>query len=723
MEPEKISGYDPFADFDEMSECFSDVLDTHIYFLYKYHSWIGPNNHLQSMLGVAVSREEFEINVSRASDQRCFTKLTQKERDELSNIRDVFIGRALETVKAGSALPVVLLIYAFTFDAFELFAVMTLLCCEINSKYEKLFAYLQDDISRKRPTAETIIKLFGEPDDMISDYFGYFSEDSVLMRYIFTADGTGLGSAVLRLSPRIFTFLTEHGKLESGYELWRYTTELHPMYTDIDVADNIRKTVALSVEGKTSLVFISGKRGSGRRFQVKNCAKSFEEDVLFVNVREMCLENMESEFNSVVCMRAIKGCALCLTGFEYLLSEDREDSLIEFSSMLRRSQKYLGQRLYITSEEEWLDARLDENIIKINAVVPDTDEGSRITLWKEFMSGKPFSEDIDPREMAAKFRFTAGQIHAAAERAADLSRLSGESIISSDLLHECCYAQVVVKLNSLASPVKADYDWDDLVLPEKETELLKEACAQVKYRHTVYKEWGFGKKAAYGRGLSVLFSGPPGTGKTMAAQVITNCLHMRMYKVQISQVVSKYIGETEKNLRRIFTEAREANCILFFDEMDALFGKRSEVKDSHDRNANIETAYLLQQLEEYDGVILMATNLLQNIDEAFMRRISFVVAFPFPDIPTRKRLWTKLLDADAPLSDDIDYDFLAENFKIAGGNIKNCVIRAAFLAAEEGSPISMRHLIKSVVNEQQKNNVVVMREDLKEYADMVFGER
>ena len=155
--------------------------------------------------------------------------------------------------------------------------------------------------------------------------------------------------------------------------------------------------------------------------------------------------------------------------------------------------------------------------------------------------------------------------------------------------------------------------------------------------------------------------------------------------------------------------------------MDALFGKRSEVKDSHDRNANVETAYLLQQMEEYDGVVLMATNLIQNIDEAFMRRIGFVIKFPFPDTPTRKMLWKKLLDTNAPMSDDIDFDFLAECFKMAGGNIKNCAVHAAFLAAAEGAPISMKHLVRSAVNEQRKNNSVVLREDLKEYADMIFG--
>ena len=225
----------------------------------------------------------------------------------------------------------------------------------------------------------------------------------------------------------------------------------------------------------------------------------------------------------------------------------------------------------------------------------------------------------------------------------------------------------------------------------------------------------------YGRGVSMLFAGPPGTGKTMGAQVIANQLHMELYKIQISQVVSKYIGETEKNLREVFTEARKSNSILFFDECDALFGKRaSEVKDSNDRNANMETAYLLQQVEDHDGVTIMATNLLQNIDPAFMRRIGFVVHFPFPEKEMRECLYHGMLPAAPPVADDVDFAFLAERFKVSGGGIKNIVLHAAFLAAEEDAPICMRHLVRSAVGELRKNEIVVVREDLREYADLAF---
>lgn len=713
----------PFADFGELLDQFSDILDLHLYYLYKYHSWVGPDHGLQRMMSAAVTREEFEQTLACAADSHCFMQLSDEERRELTEIRDSFIGRVRATGRAGRNLPVIRLIDAFSLDGFRLFTVLALLCCETSGRYERLFAYLQDDLSRGRPTAETAIRLFGAPLDRVSDYFGDFSENSALMRYLLTSDGSGIGSAVLGLSPQIVTFLTENGRVESKHSYWRRESGLHALYADREIAERVRDAVRLSAEDKTTLVFFSGKRGSGKRFQVKHCAAALDEDVLFADVREICSEeDMERAFHAAVCESVLKDCALCFTGFEFLLEEENREKLFRLVSLMKRSRAWLGQRLYVTSEKKWLGARLEGDMVKIDAELPEPDESARNALWKAFLEGRSLADGIDPREMAAKFRFTAGQIRTAVERAADLTQMSGESVISAERLHESCYAQAVAGLSNLAAPVEAAYGWEDLVLPEREIGILKEACTHVRYHHQVYGTWGFGKKAVYGRGLSVLFSGPPGTGKTMAAQVMTRQLHMKMYKIQLSQVVSKYIGETEKNLRQLFTEARDANCILFFDEMEALFAKRSEVKDSHDRNANIETAYLLQQMEEYDGVLLMATNLVENIDEAFLRRIGFAVAFPFPDASARELLWRKMLDTGAPIGGDVDYGFLAENFSMAGGNIKNCVIRAAFLAAAENAPVSMRHLVRSIVNEQRKNNTAVLREDLKEYADLVFGD-
>lgn len=711
----------PFEDQDQLLDSFSEILDLHIYYLYKYHTWVSPNNNMQNMLGVVVSREEFESNLLRASDSVAYGQLTEEEIGELDALREYFLDRYNATVEADAGFPLVKLGTNFSMDFFEYAVTLTLFCCELDKKYEKIFVFLQDDIAKKTLSVETAIHLWAEPGDRISSYYQSFSESSVLAKYICPCQEGTLSSRMLNLSKAVTNFFSGD-RSESGYEYFSSETQLAPMVINRSIAEQAIKTVQLSREGKVTLLHIVGKQGSGRRFLVKHCAAAAQEGVIFVSASALVkAESVYSAFGQAVCTARLEGCALCVTDFELFLEEEQQHKLYEFSTALREASKHLGTHLYITSEQKWQESRLGDDITRLDLELADTDEEQRLMLWEHYMRDMAFEDGVSAQELAAKFRFTAGQIQAAADRASELTRLSGEKCISSQLLHNSCYDQVVVGLNTLASPIKPAYDWDDLVLPQSEIKQLKDACMHIRYRHTVYNEWGFGKKAAYGRGLSILFSGPPGTGKTMAAQVITNQLHMKLYKIQLSQIISKYIGETEKNLKKVFTEAKNANCVLFFDEMDALFGKRSEVKDSHDRHANIETAYLLQQMEEYDGVVLMATNLLQNIDEAFMRRISFVVSFPFPDAATRTLLWKKMFDANAPMAEDIDYDFLAEAFKIAGGNIKNCVVHAAFLAASEGVPISMRHILRSVVKEQRKNNVIVLKEDLREYADLVFG--
>jgi len=269
-----------------------------------------------------------------------------------------------------------------------------------------------------------------------------------------------------------------------------------------------------------------------------------------------------------------------------------------------------------------------------------------------------------------------------------------------DRLWGACLASTRPQLDVLAERINPKATWDDIVLPEAESALLHNIAEQVAQRTTVYEKWGFGEKMSRGLGISALFSGDSGTGKTMAAEVIANELRLNLYRIDLSAVVSKYIGETEKNLRRMFDAAENGGAILFFDEADALFGKRSEVKDSHDRYANIEINYLLQRMEAYRGLAILATNMKSALDTAFLRRLRFIVRFPFPGAAERKAIWQRVFPQDMPKS-ALDYDRLAR-LNVTGGHIHNIAINAAFLAAHSASPVTMALVLEAARAEFRK---------------------
>jgi len=259
-----------------------------------------------------------------------------------------------------------------------------------------------------------------------------------------------------------------------------------------------------------------------------------------------------------------------------------------------------------------------------------------------------------------------------------------------EIAWDICRARSRGRLDGLATRAVSTIGWDDLVLPEAEMATLQAIAAQLRQRMTVYERWGFAAKSPRGLGVSALFAGPSGTGKTMAAEVLANVLRLDLYRIDLSSVVSKYIGETEKNLSRVFAGAQQSGAVLLFDEADALFGKRSEGTQSLDRYSNIEVSYLLQQMEDYRGLAVLTTNMKAALDPAFLRRLRFVVRFPFPDSDERLRIWSVAFPPMTP-TQDLDYAGLAQ-LKIAGGNIRSIALNAAFLAAADGQPVRMSHL-------------------------------
>jgi SpoVK/Ycf46/Vps4 family AAA+-type ATPase len=531
-------------------------------------------------------------------------------------------------------------------------------------------------------------------------------------------------SRIVKLDDRITDYILGFNQVDAKIKPF---TQLMLPQTDLEDVElpeelknrayNLIKHWERSGWGTTCL--LQGPYGAGKKMIAEGICREAGIPLLIVDIK--VLMDREPDVSDTVSRifreAMLQGSAPYLEHFERLFSEDAKDNPYK-NAMLRALEDYGGATFIESVGALELDGKIQKGLFTIEIPVPDYIV--RKHIWEACLDGK-FGEGgaEDVSVLANKFRFTAGQIRDAIVSAEKLALPDGRDDITIKDLYEGCRLQSNQKLSALAKRIKPKYKWQDIILPEAKTEQLKEVVNYVKNRGVVYHDWGFDNKLSLGKGLNVLFSGPSGTGKTMAAEVMASELRLDLYKIDLSLVVSKYIGETEKNLNKIFKEAEDSNAILFFDEADALFGKRSEVRDSHDRYANIEISYLLQKMEENEGIVIMASNLSRNIDDAFMRRMHFNIEFPFPEEEYRYRIWKSLFPKDAPLSEDVDFEFLAGRFRLAGGNIKNIVVNAAFLAAENSGVIGMEDVVRAARREFQKIGKICSESEFGEYYDLV----
>jgi len=331
--------------------------------------------------------------------------------------------------------------------------------------------------------------------------------------------------------------------------------------------------------------------------------------------------------------------------------------------------------------------------------LPPLGAAARLKAWAATLGrvGVRLSDDAIER-LADDFALLPGEID---DLVHSLSRSLGSAALGEDVIRQACTDRLGARLGRLADLVVTPFQWSDLVLPDEELAQLQDMVVYQAHRHWVFSAWNMASKLPYGGGTAALFWGPPGTGKTMAASVIANALGRELHRVDLSRVVDKFIGETEKNLARVFDAAAEAHAVLLFDEADSLFARRTSVSSSNDRYANLETNFLLQRMDAHPGITILTTNQIKAVDEAFLRRIRFKVEFPFPDEAARAALWAESLPAELPLADDVDPTALGERFELSGGHIRMAVLRAAFCAAAAEQPVSQDMLVEAALFECQ----------------------
>ena len=705
----------------------------------KYAVRMKENGGIRHIYNTKLFREELS-NVMEDVFAHMDRGTYDKEREELFAKWSAFHEKAYRTMKEGGGLlPFEYMLRKLGLTAFEQHVACLAMAPEVNREFERMYSFLQDDLAWRYPSLDLCVKMYtmdeteqntlihqtfarkkrllcvfgARPATQESELAWRFKLREDLVDYVFfhESDLEG-GKAEYSLS---FPW----GEKEPGANINRQVAE--SLARRLDKADETRREGREEPE-PMRLLLLRGPKGSGKKLQIRLAAKSQGQSALFLDMKGLSCRKEEQMKEAALCavVRAVLDRGLLVFDHWEAVWTGEKKNRQAAQDILRCASLFFKEVFFTVEEEPGEDVfggeypngyRTEEFRLRFPAIQ------ERGMLFRSFLEEEGWQTEDDQicGVLAAQFDFTPGIIREAVAFACREAEVQGEEKVSKEYLYRACLHKISHRLGERASRVNASYTWDDLVLEEGPKELLRQACGQISCRGKVYEEWGFADKIAYGRGVSLLFAGPPGTGKTMAAQVLAKELNLELYKVDLSGVLSKYIGETQKNLREIFDEVKKSRSILFFDEADVLFSKRVDVSDARDISANAQTAYLLQKMEEYDGITILATNLMQNFDDAYKRRMKYIIRFTFPQKEQRALLWEKVFPAKMPLKGDIDIDYLADNFELSGASIKNIAVNAAFLAASKQEVTGMEHIMTALQQEYEKSGKILGKAELQEY--------
>ena len=625
----------------------------------------------------------------------------------------------------------------FQLSDFDVDIIAIALAPELDRRYERLYAYLQDDVRCKRPSVDLALNLLCPTAAEKLARRIHFAADALLLRHNLlhlvpdpNQPKSTLLAHQLHLDDQVVRFLLQQPGLDARIAPFCQLIQPTLSLDTLPLSPELKQALSALVvedwqEQKPLLLYFQDLDRAGKRHTAQALAAEVKAPLLAVDLARMVEAKIDFEPTLKLVFREawFQEALLYLDELDVVQSDEQAMS---YQCLIRAISQNQGITI-LADMQPWTPTATEVvDMITVSFPIPDFTQ--RRTCWQTHLAAASISlNDPDLDALVDRFRLTPNQIANAVKSACNRARFCAAQSPNTaqpgkqptlDYLFAAARAQSGHDLATLARKLEPKYSWDDIVLSTDQQTQLRELCNQAKYRHLVHGEWGFESKLSLGKGLNVLFSGLPGTGKTMAAEVIAHELQLDVYKIDLSQIVSKYIGETEKNLNRIFTAAASSNAILLFDEADALFGKRSEVRDSHDRYANLEISYLLQKMEEYEGVAILTTNLRSNMDDAFVRRLRFIIEFSLPTETQRRRIWQQIWPKTTPCSPDLDFDFLARRFEITGANIRNIALAAAYFAADDGGIVNMIHLIRAIRREYQKMGKILREEDFDKYAGL-----
>ncbi len=655
-------------------------------------------------------------------------------RDQSSSISDRTKRANTEKAAFKQLLRIQYLKETFDLSSHELLAVLLALAVEIDRRYERIFGYLQDDISKRTPTLGMLNALLARitmregPEETIPKPL-----DERMYTYFFVRsdDRNGL-HATLTLQPlmkKVLLGLKESDESTSAiFRLYEEDGNIPHFFADSFKELSFILSHESGQQETTGSLYISNALYAGNddrdtilHLLYKYC--SAHDEQLYVLDLHQLLAMQQDKRETVLAdlflrLKLYNGrLAIC-----YQL--DDEQDAARFGDIGTGARSVIEEVCRVCAPKNAVIFGNSEEPGELAAMlipylkVPEPSVMLRTKIWTYFIKNESeltLAKDVNIPDLADCYEIPYGMILKAVRHAAASSRIKPNAVVDRRLILESLHQLNQVDFSGLATYVNPAYTWEDITITDTQKDILKTACDRYRLRNRIGEGWGLKRKNSYGNGISLLLYGPPGTGKTMAAQVIANELALPMYRVDISQIASKYIGETEKNLAQIFNAASRANVILFFDEADSLFSRRTDVSDSHDKYANNETSYLLQKVEEYNGMSILATNYYNNFDNAFIRRITYAVHMESPDEKTRYTLWTTILPPTAKVEDGIDFKFLAKKFDLSGSNIKAILFNAAYMAGAEKKAIGPKHIVRSMEYEFEKLGKLVHGSDFGDY--------
>lgn len=661
--------------------------------------------------GLSVSSSDlFSILTPDGGAEDC---LTPEAREQVENAFFHVECRTRQTLRGDLPLPFETVSAKFALDDFERFALLLAFAPAYDRKYEGVYTYLHNSSSDTQPTRWMAVRLFRllfgiNPPSAVRVLDG----TSPLVRFLTIPAGTpperNAAAEKLVIHPRAAACILGKADMDAslaGYaELYSLPEKTVPVRADsFAAAQEFFIKNAFRDSGPCAVLNLFGPEGIGRRFVAAHAAASVKLPLLCVDLQRLTVleeRDITRWLDTIYLECTLSGAIPCFLFPGKKPGETEEEKKITHDSFETRMDH---AAVYITRLFRfifWITQERDQRFSVTDALtdsleLPMLTAEERKLFWNSFAKPEEFSPEISLDICASQYILTPRDLQRVLHTARAASRFRGTPI-TKDILKDAIRQHSRSQLGLYATLINAVFTWDDLVVSEDQKRKMKMICDQVRYRRVVGEEWGFRKKSPYGNGLCALFYGSPGTGKTMAVQVMANELGIDLYRIDLSQLVSKYIGETQKNISDLFNRAKNINAMLFFDEADSMFAKRSEVKDSNDRYANADTAFLLQKLEDYEGITILATNYVNNIDDAFKRRIKFMINFVFPTPDVRLMLWKKIAPPTARFDEEIDYDFFAENFELTGSSIKEIFTNAAYIAAAEGAGIRNCHIIEAI---------------------------